>query len=278
MTYLISPEKLKDKLDSVKILDVRHDLNDHSWGRKVYDKSHIPGAIFFDHEIDLCGPKTKHSGRHPLPDRNQFAKFLARNGIAFDDEVIAYDNGVLMFATHMWWMLRWLGMSNVKILSGGYDAWVELGYPTSQNIESYKPVEEWSPRDSLVRLVTMQEVQNNLTDKKFDLLDARVKGRYKGEYEPMDPVAGHIPGALNHSVELNLEDLGVLKEKGELADLFKKINPDPSKIVHQCGSGITACLNLFAMEEAGLTGSGLYAGSWSEWISYPENPVVTKSD
>lgn len=277
MSYLITPEVLNEKLDIVKVIDVRHDLVDHAFGRKAYEKSHIPNAIFFDHETDLCGPKTSKSGRHPLPDRRHFAKLLASTGISLHDEIVTYDCGSLMFASHMWWLLRWLGIQNVRVLNGGFDAWVDKGLYTTSSILKLKPVDEWLPLKPLVRLISMSEVQENLKDAKFKVLDARVEGRFNGDFEPMDPVAGHIPGALNHPADLNFNYKGELHSKEKLRQIFLDISSDPKAIVHQCGSGITACLNEFAMEEAGLEGSGLYAGSWSEWIAYPENPVVTKT-
>lgn len=260
---------------NLRIFDVRHDLMDHAWGHDTYLQGHIPGAIFLDHETELAAVKDGKNGRHPLPSREEFATVIAEKGVHIDDQVVIYDNDSMMFAAHLWWMLRWLGFEHVQVLSGGFKAWRAIeGEIESGEAPALAP-QEWQPRASLVRLVTTPEVERNLTEASFTLLDARTAVRYNGEEEPMDPIAGHIPGALNRPMSLNLDTEGYYKPAEQLRQEFLAIAEKPEQIVHQCGSGITACHSILAMEIAGLVGSGLYAGSWSEWIADPSRPTVT---
>lgn len=270
--------RLKEE-KNLRVFDVRHDLGNHQWGHEVYLQGHIPGAIFLDHETELAAPKTGQNGRHPLPSREDFAALLAQKGVHINDPVVVYDQDNMMFAAHLWWMLRWLGFANVQVLSGGFKAWraiegeIEVG-----EAPALVPVSPWPVGKSLVRLVTVEQVENNLAKPEFTLLDARTPVRYRGEEEPMDPVAGHIPGALNRPFALNLDAEGYYKSAEILRQEFTQLVAKPEDIVHQCGSGITACHNILAMEIAGLSGSGLYAGSWSEWIADPQRPIATIED
>ena len=278
-TTLISAADLAARLDTpdVRVFDVRHDLTNHSAGRQAYDAGHIPGARFLDHETELAAARTGKNGRHPLPDRAQFGALMAAHGVTPGTLVVAYDASGGMYAAHLWWMLRWLGHDRVAVLDGGWQAWTAAGLPVSHDpapaVRLGTPVE---PGKSLAGTVDAQAVLANITQPSFTVVDARAANRYRGEVEPMDPVAGHIPGALNRPNGENLQPDGRFKTAEQLRAEFGSLlaGRDPASVVHQCGSGITACHNLLSMEIAGLTGSRLYPGSWSEWCSDPARPVA----
>ena len=270
--------------EGLLIFDVRHDLADHAAGARAYAQGHIPGAIFLDHETELSGERTGKNGRHPLPARRDFAALMHLHGLASGRPVVAYDGGGGAFAAHLWWLLRWLGHANVRVLNGGWAAWTAAGGQVDTAIPKPKITEaqviqntEWSDK-SAVQAVNAQQVLENLRSETpaFTVLDARSPERYRGEQEPIDPVAGRIPGALNRPNTANVTAEGKFKSPEVLRDEFLAVIGDiaPEQIVHQCGSGITGSHNLFAMELAGLTGSRLYHGSWSEWCSDPERPVA----
>ncbi|MDH0092512.1 sulfurtransferase [Achromobacter mucicolens] len=278
-TTLITAADLSARLDSpdVRVFDVRHDLTNHSAGRQAYDAGHIPGARFLDHETELAAARTGKNGRHPLPDRAQFGALMAAHGVTPGTLVVAYDASGGMYAAHLWWMLRWLGHDRVAVLDGGWQAWTAGGLPVSHDpapaVQPGTPVE---PGKSLAGTVDAQAVLANIAQPSFTVVDARAANRYRGEVEPMDPVAGHIPGALNRPNGENLQPDGRFKTAEQLRAEFGSLlaGRDPASVVHQCGSGITACHNLLSMEIAGLTGSRLYPGSWSEWCSDPARPVA----
>lgn len=257
-----------------QFIDVRHDLMNHQLGAQQYVEGHIPGAVFFDHETDLCSEKTGKNGRHPLPKREVFAELLAKRGIDINKETIVYDADNMMFAAHMWWMLRWLGFEKVSVLNGGIKAWKAAGGAVESGTATPRAEVSWSLRDSLVALYTADQVLENIKNPQFTVLDARAPERYRGDVEPMDPVAGHIPGALNRPSASNIGADGLMKSPEELREAFSRYQ-DHELIVHQCGSGVTACHNILAMEIAGLHNYGLYAGSWSEWVADPSRPVAT---
>ncbi|NOL49495.1 sulfurtransferase [Pelistega europaea] len=259
---------------SRQFIDVRHDLGNHQLGAQQYAEGHIPGAVFFDHETDLCSPKTGTNGRHPLPNRGDFAALLAKRGIDIAKETVVYDADSMMFAAHMWWMLRWVGFTNVRVLNGGIKAWKAAGGSIESGVAAPLPAVSWTMPASPMRVFTADQVLANITDPQFTLIDARAPERYRGDVEPMDPVAGHIPGAINHPFAQNLNAEGLMKSPEELREIFAQYNQH-SLIVHQCGSGVTACHNILAMEEAGLHNYALYAGSWSEWVADASHPVAT---
>lgn len=278
-TTLISAADLAARLDTpdVRVFDVRHDLTNHSAGRQAYDAGHIPGARFLDHETELAAARTGKNGRHPLPDRAQFGALMAAHGVTPGTLVVAYDASGGMYAAHLWWMLRWLGHDRVAVLDGGWQAWTAAGLPVSHDpAPAVLPVTPVEPGKSLAGTVDAQAVLANIAQPSFTVIDARAANRYRGEVEPMDPVAGHIPGALNRPNGENLQPDGRFKTAEQLRAEFGSLlaGRDPGSIVHQCGSGITACHNLLSMEIAGLTGSRLYPGSWSEWCSDPARPVA----
>ncbi|ARP52982.1 sulfurtransferase [Alcaligenes faecalis] len=278
--FLVSAEQVQANLDNSEwlILDVRHDLADHQAGRRAYEQGHIPGAVFLDHEVDLAAPKTGLNGRHPLPSRQELAQLLQQNGLRDGMQVVVYDAQGSLFASHMWWMLRWLGHPQVAILDGGWQAWQQLG--GAEESGSAKPVPAAAklsvPEQAAMPTVQTEQVLKNLSKPIFTVLDARAAERYRGDVEPMDPVAGHIPDALNRSHLNNLGEQGRFKPAEQLRQEFQDLlgSISAEMVVHQCGSGITACHNLFAMELAGLSGSSIYPGSWSEWVSDASRPVA----
>lgn len=281
--YLITPEQLQEHQNDAGwlIFDVRHDLQDHQAGWRAYQEGHIPRALFLDNETQLAAAKNGRNGRHPLPDRADFAALMRLQGLSTRTQVVAYDSSNGLLACHLWWMLRWLGHERVAVLDGGWQAWVQSGgevetgvrkpaLTEAQAVQSLRMAEQAG-----MPVVQAEQVLANLDAQTLLLVDARAPERYRGEVEPMDPVAGHIPGALNRSHLQNLQPNGRFKPveqlKQEYADLLG--SQTPAAVVHLCGSGITACHNLFAMEIAGLSGSSLYPGSWSEWVSDPHRPV-----
>lgn len=276
---LLDARSLVGKIPSSNFLvfDVRHDLADHKAGRAAYEQGHIPGAIFLDHERQLSGPKTGKNGRHPLPSRAEFGAIMRSQGLTPESQVVLYDGGNGMYASHVWWMLRWLGHDKVAVLDGGWPAW--LGADGASETKANAPVsagEQGFAEQATMPTVDAQAVLANIDNPAFTVVDARAANRYRGEVEPMDPVAGHIPGALNRPSSLNVQDDGRFKPAAQLRDEFERLLPGvpAQNVVHQCGSGISACHNLFAMELAGLSGSAVYPGSWSEWCSEPARPVA----
>lgn len=285
-SHLISPEALQQQRQtSWVVFDVRHNLTDHQAGRKAYLESHIPGALFLDNETQLVGQTTGQNGRHPLPDRTEFAALMRAQGVTSRTQVVVYDAGDSLFAARLWWMLRWMGHESVAILDGGWKAWLAAGAETesgerSPRLTEAQVVQSFSAsHQPSMPTVTTDDVLANLQTQQRLVVDARAAERYRGEVEPMDPVAGHIPNAMNRPHAMNLTPEGRFKTPQQLRAEFTELlaNKEASDVVHQCGSGITACHNLFAMELAGLEGSSLYPGSWSEWVSDSTRPVATKS-
>lgn len=276
---LISVDDLAARLGEadLRIFDLRHDLMDHAVGPRAYEQAHIPGARYLNHETELSAERTGQNGRHPLPPRDQVAGLMAAHGIKPSTLVVAYDASGGMYAAHLWWMLRWIGHERVAVLDGGWQAWNGAGRPTESGpVRTVAPLSGIVPAQPLVGTVDAQAVLQNIPAQVFTVIDARAGNRYRGEVEPMDPVAGHIPGALNRPNVENLTPEGRFKDAAELRSEFTLLldGRDPHEIVHQCGSGITACHNLLSMEIAGLTGSRLYPGSWSEWCADASRPVA----
>jgi thiosulfate/3-mercaptopyruvate sulfurtransferase len=256
------------------IFDCRHELINADFGSKAYAESHIPGARFASIDKDLSGPLNGKNGRHPLPDPALFMDWLGSMGVSNSSQVVGYDHAGGPYGARLWWLLRWLGHPRVAVLDGGWQAWTAAGQPVTHEVPAPKPAKfSGKPDDSRV---DAQYVSQRLNSADMVLIDARASDRYHGENETIDPVAGHIPGALNRFFKDNLDAQGKFKSPEELRAAFKPlIGGAPSKkIIHQCGSGITACHNLLAMEVAGIKGSRLYAGSWSEWIADPSRPVA----
>lgn len=273
---LIFTEELAAHLadPALVVFDCRHDLMDLTKGERLYREGHIPGARFAHLETDLSGEKTGKNGRHPLPSPVAFTAFLARQGVSDTSKIVAYDDAGGPYAARLWWLARWIGLADVVLLDGGLNKWLAEGRALSHEVPVATPAPLRGHADPLM-LVTADELLLRLHDATTTLIDARAVERYRGDVEPIDPVAGHIPGALNRFFKDNLQADMSFRSPEELRAAFAALMKSPSAqdVVHQCGSGVTACANLFAMELAGLPGSKLYAGSWSEWIADPSRPV-----
>jgi len=280
LTTLISAQDLAQHLEDPDfvILDCRHDLSDSNAGRSAYAEGHIPSAQFVHLDFDLSGNKINEigafCGRHPLPDRDIFVAKLRSFGVDNNTQVIAYDAQGGIFAARLWWMLRWVGHKSVAVLDGGFQAWCAAQLPVSTGAPMARrgTLHEQSP---LVKLVGAHDVQTNILSKQKILVDARSPDRFRGENETLDPVGGHIPGAINRFYKDNLQENGCFKPASQLHDEWAGLVADPRNAIMQCGSGVTACHNLLALEVAGLSGAALYAGSWSEWCIDPRRPVAT---
>jgi thiosulfate/3-mercaptopyruvate sulfurtransferase len=260
----------------VVIFDCRHDLTHPDWGRQEFAAAHIPGAVFAHLDHDLSGPVTPQSGRHPLPDPAKLAAFLGAAGVDADTQVLAYDQDKSMFAARLWWLLRWLGHERVSVLNGGLAAWQAAQLPL-EHTPAPRTAVRFSARPALVQPVTTLAVARELGSGDMLLLDARGADRFAGHNETIDPVAGHVPGARSQPFALNLAAGGQLLPPAALAKMWHAVlgATPPSQVVAMCGSGVTACHNLLAMQLAGLPGARLYAGSFSEWIRDPGRPVAT---
>jgi thiosulfate/3-mercaptopyruvate sulfurtransferase len=277
MSNLLSAGDLRTLMDDVdlRVVDVRFDLGDTSAGRAAYRQGHLPGALFFDLDEDLSVPPGEHGGRHPLPDMAAFASTLGERGIGNGHRVVAYDGSGGLFAGRLWWMLRYAGHDRVHLLDGGVDAWLEAGGGLSAEAPSY-PRERFELRLRPDMVVDRGFVLRNLDNPDVLLVDARDGPRYRGETEPLDPVAGHIPSALNLSFKGNL-DGGRFRDREALFERFE-LTTEAEEVVLYCGSGVSAAHNVLAMEEAGLPRPKLYTGSWSDWVSYADAPVATGDD
>jgi len=279
-TTLITTGELAARLGApdLVVCDVRHDLaQPDSWGEAEYRNAHIPGALFVHLDRDLSARKTGINGRHPLPTPEAAAAMSGRLGIDSGKQVVVYDQGGGMFAARMWWMLHWLGHDNAALLDGGFAQWISEGRATSADVPA--------PRGARFTIrgvkptVNATGVAASLARRSLTLIDARVPERFRGEIEPLDPVAGHIPGARNRPYQNNLKPDGTFKPTAELRAEFTTLlaGSPASDVVHQCGSGVTACHNLLAMEIAGLPPTRLYPGSWSEWCADSARPVARDS-
>jgi thiosulfate/3-mercaptopyruvate sulfurtransferase len=278
-TTLIDVDSLAALAGRAVLLDCRFDLSLPDAGRRAYAAGHIPGARYADLNLDLSSPVTSASGRHPLPRPDVLADFFAAAGIGDQDQVVAYDDANGSFAARAWWLLSWLGKAPVAVLDGGFKAWVaaggavEVGEPASAAGGAKPPFTVRLRPDSVL---TSADVQRALEDPRRLLVDARAAERFAGTVEPLDRVAGHVPGAVNHPFTANLGQDGRFLPAGELRRrwLTRLRGKEASDAILMCGSGVTACHNILAMTSAGLPGGKLYAGSWSEWIRDPERPVA----
>jgi thiosulfate/3-mercaptopyruvate sulfurtransferase len=259
-----------------RIFDCRHDLGNPEYGAAAYAKGHIPGALFLHLDRHLSGAKTGRNGRHPLPEPAAFAKLMGDCAVGPDTQVVAYDNEGGIFAARLWWLLRWLGHERVALLDGGLPGWRRAGQALVTEVLSVTPA-SFVPRPQPLT-VDADFVLAHLQSPNTLVVDARAPERYSGEQETLDPVGGHIPGAVNRFYFDNLDDAGCyFKPADELRAEYGALlaGRDPANVVQQCGSGVTACHNLLAMEIAGLNGSVLYPGSWSEWCADPARPIAT---
>ncbi len=281
-THIINPAQLDILVreSGVLLFDCRHDLMQPAWGRVQYEAAHLPLAHFAALDDDLSAAKTGHNGRHPLPNREAFVQWLAAHGASNSVQIVCYDQQDGMYAARLWWMCRWAGFANVAVLEGGYAAWLAAGGEVSQAMPVKRPTPSASLQTlpPLERVISVQHVVDNLTSPQFVLIDARAPERYRGEVEPLDAVAGHIPNALNRVFKLNSDAQG--RFVADLAAQWQAVNATAQglPLAHQCGSGVTACHNILALHVAGVMkttdSSLLYAGSWSEWCSDASRPVA----
>ena len=273
MDSVVAIDWLVNYLDdpNVVIIDCRFQLSDPSWGRKQYEASHIPNAYYLDLNQDLSSPVQKHGGRHPLPNPETLAAKLANMGIhSSQTQVVAYDDSRCAFAARLWWLLRYLGHDQVAVLNGGWKAWQNAAYPTSSEIPPAK-TGDFVPQVRQDWVVNREEVKARQEDPKAVIIDSRDGDRYRGEREPIDPVAGHIEGAVNFPWQTVTDEQGKVydpsKQRQRWLQGESAIAQRQEKIVY-CGSGVTACVNLLSLHLAQLDQGKLYAGSWSDWCSY----------
>jgi thiosulfate/3-mercaptopyruvate sulfurtransferase len=294
-TTLISVEQLQALQHGgqpLMVFDCSFELMNPEAGEQHYLAAHIPGAVYANLDTALSarhgapgpgGTLTAHDadapasgGRHPLPNREKFATWLSSVGFANGMQAVVYDRNGANYCGRLWWMLKWAGHDAVAVLDGGLQAWQAAGGAVATGVEPAKFQTNFTLGPALATLVTTDTVLGHLDSPQQTLIDARATPRYRGEVEPLDPVAGHIPGALNRPFSLNLDAEGRFKPAAQLRSEFEALlaGRDPSTVVHHCGSGVSANPNLLAMEIAGLGRTGLYAGSWSEWCSDPARPVA----
>lgn len=271
---------LRNQGKQVIVIDCSFDLTNPAAGREMYQQGHIPGASYLHLDNELSGPKTGVNGRHPLPDPDRFVARLRALGTNDDAFVVAYDAQGSMYAARLWWLMRWVGHGAVAVLDGGKAAWVAAGLQlepgTTPDPEAGGNL---TRRASLVRTVDAAALVDNLDQRSLLVVDARAADRFRGENETLDPVGGHIPGAANRFFKDNLTADGRFKPADQLRAEFAQVfnGKAPAETVMQCGSGVTACHNLLALEVAGLSDAALYPGSWSEWCADPKRPVATGS-
>jgi len=279
-TTLIDTRTLADRLadHALAVIDCRFSLTDESWGERNYLEGHIPGAAYAHLDRDLSGTKTGNNGRHPLPSTHELTATLTRLGIDQGIQVVAYDQDTGMYASRLWWLLRWMGHKAVAVLDGGFAKWTAEELPTARGEES-RPPRQFRGASVAGMVVNANEVAALARRSDWRLVDARAPERYRGEIEPIDRAAGHIPGAVNHFFKRNLANDGTFLTPEPLRARLREATNDvaPDHIVCYCGSGVTACQNLLALEHAGLGGAKLYPGSWSEWSSDPARPIETRS-
>lgn len=295
-TTLIEPEELAAPLareagadSNWAVLDCRFDLPRPEWGAAAYAAGHVPGALYAHLDRDLSGPVSAGSGRHPLPAPERLAETFGRWGIDEKVQVVAYDQGNGAYAARVWWLLRWLGHQKAAVLNGGFAAWQQAGLPTDTAPARRSP-RTFTPRPVQGQVVSTAELERalkagELASGRSVLVDARAADRFAGQNETIDPVAGHIPGARNHPFARNLDAQGRFLPAAELRTRWAASSGEPAagktgavRVIAMCGSGVTACHNLLALEIAGLPGARLYAGSWSEWIRDPARPVARGED
>lgn len=277
---IIDSEILQQHLDDPNwvIVDCRYDLMDAQAGRNAWLEAHIPGAVYADVGKDLSGraddPQATDCGRHPMPSADVMRQTFSRLGINADKQVVVYDNAGGAFSARLWWMLKFMQHQAVAVLNGGWSAWQEINGEHRAGEESAVAV-DFSGEPNPDWLVLLEQVPNAEL-----LVDSRDPDRYQGKVEPIDPAAGHIPGAVNHFWQLNLDQNGRFLPSDKLAENFQQLLGEKKQqdAVFYCGSGVTACHNLLAFAHAGMQGARLYGGSWSEWCSDPQRPVATGSE
>lgn len=275
---IVSVDELAAHLNDAAwvIVDCRHLLQDFGAGRRMYEAAHIPGAFYAHGEHDLAGQKTGTNGRHPMPDPDRFAAFLRELGVNGDTQIVAYDAGADMWASRFWYVCKYIGHEAVAVLDGGFAAWSGMGKPVTAEVSRKPGNGTIQPHVQSELAVDANVVLRSLESKEFAIIDARGADRFAGQNETIDPVGGHIPGAVNRPFRSNYTGpFGQFKKPEELRAEFEALGVPPERIVNQCGSGVSAAVNLLGMEIAGLRGARLYPGSWSEWCADRSRPMVT---
>ncbi|MAT44407.1 MAG: sulfurtransferase [Anaerolineaceae bacterium] len=275
---IIHPDTLEKHINDPDwvIIDCRFELSDPSWGKKMYLEDHIPNAFFADLDLDLSSPKRPGTGRHPLPDITHLVNKFSCWGITEKTQVIVYDHMSGAFSARLWCLLRYLGHNNVAVLDGGCTAWKNENRPISKTIPSFKNT-TFTPNIHPELFVTARELEQKLNNSNLLLIDSRADKRYKGIEEPIDRIAGHIPHAVNHFHQDNINEEGYFKSDQELRVIFNKLSKqdiNSKEIIVYCGSGVTSCLNLVALQKIGFKNGKLFLGSWSEWIEDPSRPII----
>jgi thiosulfate/3-mercaptopyruvate sulfurtransferase len=277
LTTLVDIQTLARHLDDPKwvVVDCRFTLTDPAAGRRAYDAGHIPGARYAHLNDDLSAPITPTSGRHPLPNPATLSEKLGRWGVDHGTQVVVYDDSFGAMAARLWWLLRWLGHEQVALLDGGFPRWQRAQLPVTTDAPVIRPT-QFHPTINNDLWVDSAQVEQATSHRDYLILDARAEERFRGEVEPLDMVAGHIPGAINAPFEDNLDLSSEFMSDEALREHYLALlgATPPENVIHMCGSGVTACHNILAMEHAGLSGVKLYAGSWSEWITDPNRPVA----
>ncbi|NTV95243.1 MAG: sulfurtransferase [Thiobacillus sp.] len=278
-TTLVSTDDLARHLGDPNwvVVDCRFTLTDSEAGRQAYLKGHIPGARYAHLDEDLSAPIGPTTGRHPLPGVKALTEKLCKWGIGVNKQVVVYDDSFGAMAVRLWWLLRWLGHPGVALLDGGYPKWVREHRPVTHEVCQVECKGACASLPEPSMCVNADEVMTAMQTGDKLILDARPDRRFTGEFEPLDPVAGHVPGAVNWMFDENLDLDGTFMPPEALRENYQALlkGRAPSEVIHMCGSGVTACHNILAMEVAGLSGSRLYVGSWSEWITDPTRPVAT---
>ncbi len=274
---IISPGELIDLLSAsaarTVVFDTRFKLDDTQYGQQAFDRGHIPGAYYLHLDSDLSSPIRPMTGRHPLPDIDTFVATMRKHGVSSDTQVIVYDDAGGMFAARLWWLLKWLGHEAVAVLDGGWPAWVQQGGSIAQAASPSRASGNFTAKPRPELLFSADEVAAGLATQSILLCDARAPERYRGDVEPIDPVAGHVPGAINVPFMQNLNEDKSFKDANTLRAMHS--THASNRVVHMCGSGVTACHNILAYAVAGLPMPKLYAGSWSEWIRDRDRPVAS---
>ena len=274
-TTLVSSDQLSRHVNDPGwvVFDCRFVLGDPGLGRARWLEGHVPGARYADLDKDLSSPVTPESGRHPLPDAEGFSAKLRAWGVSNVSQVVVYDDARGAIAGRMWWLLRYLGHPGVAVLDGGFEKWRDEGRPLERGEPPPAGTGDFTGQADDSTWVTTAELENALEDDDTVVIDARSPERYSGGKESVDSEGGHIPGSVNHFLQANLDESGCFRSAAELREIYAKLGK--ARTIHSCGSGVTACHNLLAMEIAGMTGSRLYVGSWSEWIRSPRRPRAT---
>jgi thiosulfate/3-mercaptopyruvate sulfurtransferase len=271
-SVVVSPQWLAEaqqSTEAIVLIDCRFSLAEPLLGLRQYQESHIPGAYYLDLNQDLSSPVQPHGGRHPLPDSSILAAKLSRMGVTDETLVIAYDDSRFAFASRLWWLLRYMGHERAAVLDGGFAAYQGLGLPVTSDLPAEREgVRVFIPQIKTDWVVNIHDVQQRQLQPTVKIIDSREGDRYRGECEPIDPVAGHIPGALNYPWQQVSDELGKLRSPSDLKHYWSDVVA-AEEIVVYCGSGVTACVNLLALAAANIATGRLYSGSWSDWCSYP---------